>query len=131
VSAQDESINPKSERPENFMENPSQTNVAQRSDSDVATSDLLGVRGFWRSPTGENHGLDSRPFDVWYEPGSITDTDRLDWLESQKHEKDEGELDQLWTEWFLQDERHGINIREAIDAAMRSPNNRSSATPNQ
>lgn len=33
-----------------------------------------------RSPTGENHGRDSRPGDVWHEPGDITDTDRLNWL---------------------------------------------------
>jgi hypothetical protein len=34
--------------------------------------------GFWRSPTGENHGRDSRPGDVWCEPGDIHDTDRLE-----------------------------------------------------
>jgi hypothetical protein len=33
------------------MENPSQTNVAQRSDSDVATSDLLGLPSkYWEAP---------------------------------------------------------------------------------
>lgn len=37
--------------------------------------------GFWRSPQGENHGRDSRPGDVWCEPGDITDTDRMNWLE--------------------------------------------------
>lgn len=40
-----------------------------------------GSAGYWRSPSGENHGRDSRPGDVWHEPGDITDTDRLDWLE--------------------------------------------------
>jgi hypothetical protein len=36
--------------------------------------------GFWRSPTGENHGTDSRPGDVWINPGDIHDTDRLEWV---------------------------------------------------
>lgn len=38
------------------------------------------VHGFWRSPTGENHGRDSRPGDVWCETGDIHDTDRIEHL---------------------------------------------------
>ena len=38
------------------------------------------VQGFWRSASGENHGRDSRPGDVWVSPGDITDSDRLRWL---------------------------------------------------
>lgn len=37
-------------------------------------------RGFWRSPRGENHGLNSKPGDEWAREGDIHDTDRLRWL---------------------------------------------------
>lgn len=37
-------------------------------------------RGFWRSPRGENHGLNSKPGDEWAHEGDIHDTDRLRWL---------------------------------------------------
>jgi hypothetical protein len=37
-------------------------------------------RGFWRSPRGESHGLNSKPGDEWVHEGDIHDTDRLQWL---------------------------------------------------
>lgn len=102
---------------------------AQRRASDVASGRL--VRGFWRSPTGANHGRDSRPGDVWCEPGDITDTDRLNWLEKQHLTL--AAVKERWSEeivlwWQVVDGKRSLSghplasPREAIDAAMLSAN---------
>ena len=84
--------------------------------------------GFWRSASGANHGRDSRPGDVWVEPGDITDTDRIEWLE--KHATVIGSTEQNADRMFTPrthytahaKEQNGLTVREAIDAAIREPN---------
>lgn len=53
--------------------NTEQTNVPPGTMNPV----VIQQRGFWRSPKGEHHGLNSQPGDEWATPESITDTDRL------------------------------------------------------
>lgn len=89
---------------------------------DVSSTRLLD--GFWRSPTGENHGRDSRPGDVWVKPGDITDTDRLNWLIAH------GYTPAKWRPWKPGDPESlnggtmvGWGGREEIDAAILRPSN--------
>lgn len=64
-------------------------------------------RGFWRSPRGENHGLNSKPGDEWAHEGDIHDTDRLRWIVLNFDEDD----------FFNMPEDFGM-AREYIDALM-------------
>ena len=77
--------------------------------------------GFWRSPTGENHGRDSRPGDVWCDPGAIHDTDRLDALLSLdidvKSAEDGGWLLVDWRANPPRTTEHKTG-RDAVDAAL-------------
>ena len=93
--------------------------------------------GFWRSPRGENHGLSSKPGDVWCNPGDIHDTDRLNWLIGHSaylsHSQD-GEVCNVWFAHDPNDDGGGAvpvegypqkcyyDAREAIDAAMLAQN---------
>ena len=109
------------------MNEPNQNPKAQRQTAPLAVAPC-SASGFWRSARGENHGRDSRPGDVWVEPGDITDTDRIDWLE--KHATVIGSTglnaDKMFTPrthyTARAKEENGLTVREAIDAAMREPN---------
>ena len=79
--------------------------------------------GFWRSASGENHGRDSRPGDVWVEPGDITDTDRIEFLIAHTHYK-------FWVhhpDYMRRDlgmegklfASEGVVIRAVIDSAIK------------
>lgn len=72
--------------------------------------------GFWRSPRGENHGLNSKPGDVWVNPGDIHDTDRLNWLEQTQTSIGYNVECCAWGVDY--EAPYGQTIREAIDAAM-------------
>lgn len=95
---------------------------AEAPDKGVGTGDLLAVHGFWRSPSGENHGRDSRPGDVWYEPGDITDTDRLDHLIKTARRGDMN----YWLEIGVP---HWMNARAAIDREILSSANTEAREP--
>jgi hypothetical protein len=77
----------------------------------VGSGSSGSAKGFWRSLTGENHGRDSRPGDVWIEPGDITDTDRINFCEQGG--------------WALLIQGPDETFREAIDAAILQQNIRS------
>lgn len=88
-------------------------------DSQATRPALAGVAGsqsgFWRSPTGENHGRDSRPGDVWCEPGEIHDIDRMNWLERVVRWNDPTNTAKVV---FAIPTVPHCTLREAIDAAI-------------
>lgn len=77
------------------------------------------------SARGENHGRDSRPGDVYVEPGDITDTDRLNWLDSVMVNANARNGTCYGWRFDINHNRAALtnnnipalNIREAIDAA--------------
>jgi hypothetical protein len=79
--------------------------------------------GFWRSPSGANHGRDSRPGDVWVEPGDITDTDRIDFLVAHTHYKFwVHHPDYVRTRPPMEGKlfaSEGVVVREVIDSAIK------------
>lgn len=83
----------------------------------VGSGSSGSASGFWRSARGENHGRDSRPGDVWVEPGDITDTDRLDWLLDYIQRNGTDAMIEVWGH-----SKGGPLGRDAIDGAILSQN---------
>jgi hypothetical protein len=92
--------------------------IASASAPNMALSAAPNLQsGFWRSPTGENHGRNSMPGDVWCEPGDIHDIDRMNWLERHVRWNDPANTAKVA---FTIPTVPYCTLREAIDAAILS-----------